>query len=474
MRAHGVKVSEAVTGRSIREELAAGPLGDRRLDARRDRLVERLDAHPDRGFPALCEDDAEVEALYRFLRNPRVSAERLLAPHIAATQARCAGAGEVLVVHDTTDMVFSGEGPRTGLTRLPGGRHGFVVHAALAVAADGTRVPLGVLRLRPWVRRAPVPDKRDQARYTAADKESLEWRHAVAHVRTALGATPVVHVMDRGADSYELLADWVAQQDRFIVRLTHDRVVEEAARLSTALASAPTVCQRDVPLARRSDRHRTLSDRTRHPARAGRAATLRIAGRAVTLRRPTHAAGPKTLAVHVVLVEEVDAPAGVEPVRWWLATTEPIDTPEQLLRIVDAYRTRWVIEEYFKALKTGGAYEKRQLESLHTLLIALALLAPIAWRLLALRSVARVHPDQAATTVLSPRHVQLLGTTKAGARLHAEPSVAVALAALARLGGHLPQNGPPGWLVLHRGFQKLRDMELGWIAAMTQRRTDQS
>ena len=36
-------------------------------------------------------------------------------------------------------------------------------------------------------------------------------------------------------------------------------------------------------------------------------------------------------------------------------TTEPIDTVEQVLRIVDWYRARWVIEEFFKALKTGCA-----------------------------------------------------------------------------------------------------------------------
>jgi Transposase DNA-binding/Transposase DDE domain len=466
MEKHVVRASDAMpVGGSIRDELAAGGLGDRRLEARRDRLVARLEAHPDRGFPALCDDDAEVEALYRFLRNPRVSAEALLAPHVAATQARCATAGEVLVVHDTTDMVFPGDGPRTGLTRLPGGRHGFVVHAALAVAADGTRAPLGVLRLHPWVRRPPGPGKRDADRFKAPDKESLAWRDGVADVRAALGGARVVHVMDRGADSYELLAAWVAQRDRFIVRLTHDRLVADAPRLSTVLATAPTVCQREVPLARRSDRHRTLSDRTRHPARAGRLATLRIAGRAVTLRRPRPAPGPATLTVHVVVVEEVAAPVEVEPVSWWLATTEPIDTADQLLRIVDAYRTRWLIEEYFKALKTGCAYEKRQLESLQTLLIALALLAPIAWRLLALRYVARAHPDHAATTVLSRRQVHLLATTKAGAALRRAPSVAHALAAVARLGGHLPHNGPPGWFVLHRGFQKLRDMELGWIAA---------
>jgi hypothetical protein len=39
------------------------------------------------------------------------------------------------------------------------------------------------------------------------------------------------------------------------------------------------------------------------------------------------------------------------------------------------------------------------------------------------------------------------------------------LLAVARLGGHLRQNGEPGWLVLTRGMQKLRDMEAGWAVA---------
>ena len=92
MRVRAGRTSEPIIGGpSIRDELAAGTLGDRRLDARRDRLVARLEAHPDRGFPATCDEEAEVEALYRFLRNPRVSPARLLAPHLAATAGRTAG-----------------------------------------------------------------------------------------------------------------------------------------------------------------------------------------------------------------------------------------------------------------------------------------------------------------------------------------------------------------------------------------------
>ena len=100
-----------------------------------------------------------------------------------------------------------------------------------------------------------------------------------------------------------------------------------------------------------------------------------------------------------------------------LLTTEPIDTVEQIVRIVDWYRTRWLIEEFFKALKTGCAYEKRQLESLPTLLVALALLAPIAWRLLLLRHLSREPPATAATVALTPRQLQVLRASSVGAAL---------------------------------------------------------
>jgi hypothetical protein len=131
------------------------------------------------------------------------------------------------------------------------------------------------------------------------------------------------------------------------------------------------------------------------------------------------------------------------------------------------YRSRWLIEEFFKALKTGCAYEKRQLESLDTLLVALALLAPIAWQLLVLRHLARTLPDAPATALFTDRQLRVLRAASPGTALSATPTLGHALRTVARLGGHLRQNGEPGWLVLGRGLQKLRWMEVGWAAAET-------
>ena len=76
---------------------------------------------------------------------------------------------------------------------------------------------------------------------------------------------------------------------------------------------------------------------------------------------------PATLAVNLVHVTEVNPPVGEPPVEWLLYTTEPVDAPEQVAAVVDGYRTRWVIEEFNAALKTGCAYEARQFESRDTL-----------------------------------------------------------------------------------------------------------
>ena len=111
--------------------------------------------------------------------------------------------------------------------------------------------------------------------------------------------------------------------------------------------------------------------------------------------------------------------------------------------------------------------EKRQLESLDTLLVALGLLAPIAWQLLLMRHLTRERPETPATLVLSVRQIALLRRTPAGTTLSTTASIREVLVAVARLGGHLRQNGEPGWLVLNRGMQKLLTMEVGWVAAST-------
>ena len=83
-------------------------------------------------------------------------------------------------------------------------------------------------------------------------------------------------------------------------------------------------------------------------------------------------------------------------------------TPAQLEFVLDAYRARWLIEEYFKAIKTGCKYEQRQLESGEALLRALGVFAVLAWRLLVLRFIERTVSDAPVELVATTAEIEVL------------------------------------------------------------------
>ena len=194
-------------------------------------------------------------------------------------------------------------------------------------------------------------------------------------------------------------------------------------------------------------------------------ATLGFSAVTLTILRPDHERDPlpPSLTLNVIRVCEVDAPGDVEPIEWTLMTTEPIDTLDQIATAVDAYRARWVIEEFFKALKTGCAFEKRQLESAHALLNALAIFAPIAWHLLVLRQLGRNDSSLPAASVLNDLQLRIL---RRKTKLGEAPTIREAMFAVAQLGGHIKNNGDPGWIVLGRGYEELLILEEGARAVL--------
>jgi Transposase DDE domain len=202
------------------------------------------------------------------------------------------------------------------------------------------------------------------------------------------------------------------------------------------------------------------------PSRPSRTATLSITATSVVLRRPNTLSTdfPASLQVNVVHVEELHPPVGEKPVVWTLLTSEPIDSLAQIERVIDIYRYRWLIEELFKALKTGCSFEDRMFETRHPLLNLLATSLPIAVELLWMRARVTDEPDAPADEIVTATQLEVLRTM--GHRpLSSKPTALEALLAIAGLGGHLKRNGFPGWHVIGRGYQRLLDYEAGWTAA---------
>ncbi len=449
-------------------EVAGSCFLDKRLNERLRGTFLGLAANPSSSLPALF-DSAGLEGAYRFFSNPLVTPQEILAPHMSATRARCESQGDYLVVHDSTTFSYRFDGERNGLGRIQRSNakssQVFFAHVSLALTADGTRKPLGIAAFKTWTR-GPEP--------TGVERKRWEQQFRVASDQLE-GLKHAIHVADRESDSYEMFHELLKDGHRFVVRCQHNRKLAASAgakRLHDQFASLSSTVEREVPLSRRKPR-RTEICRKIYPARDVRIATLSVAAASVALLKPARSRAPATTqAINVVRVWEANPPAGVARVEWLLYTSEPIETPEQQLAVVDYYRARWTIEEYFKAIKTGCDFEKKQLQDFEALSNLLATFAPIAYRLLLLRSEVARAPDEPASTVLSPDQIDVL-RDRGRIKLPAEPTVRDAYLAIAALGGHIKYSGNPGWLTLARGYEKLALLVEGWVAAKLQPNRDQ-
>jgi IS4 transposase len=459
----------------IEREYADAPLADKRLAHRLVKIAAMAVTEPAASFPQMARSDGELESIYRFLNNHRVAADGILEPHYRATLARMAPLKRVAVVHDSTQFAFR-NGVAEVLGYLPGpGQRGIVGHFALAVDDGG--VPLGVLGVEALTPPAPKRRRRGK-KHRLYDRTSLQklaarWGRLVRAVRERVdGRTSVVHVMDREADSYELMHDISEANESFVIRLRHrDRLARSPSDekhdwrpVEEVATGGRYVAKREVPVStRRHSKDQTY--KRRYPERDRRVATLRVEALPAVFKKPGvirfEPNLPASINVNIVRVWEPSPPPGEDSIEWLLITNEPIETQQQVEAVVDWYRRRWKIEEYFKALKTGCAFERRQLQTRAALVNTLALLAPIAWQLLTLRDQVRKAPEASARTVLSQQQIKVLHALSKRP-LPRKPTVEQALLAIAAQGGHLKRNGPPGWQTLGRGLEKLWWAEMGY------------
>ncbi len=456
-------------------EFANADLGDLRLTKRLMRIADAAALKPDESLPARAGSIAQLEGTYRFLENPRVSGEAVLDAHTACTVDRVKSKGTALIVHDTTDFVFKGAEMREGLGWLNGdnGRQGFFGHFSFCISMEGE--PLGTLGLHAWVRQGKPKGRpsRRTAQYDP-DREHLRWQDSALLTSDLVrDKADVIHVMDREGDSYELFTMLLEYHQRFVVRLTHNRRLTPGrdtteAKLFDSLSCAPLFMERWVWLSERFPYKRSKQRQCTFPNRAKRLARLQV--RAQTIEVFGGSGGmahvPESLKLQFVEVREAMPPTDEEPVVWRLITTEPIDTEEQVAAIVDIYCRRWLVEEFLKTLKSGCGYEKRQLESSKTLLVDLAIEIAVAWRLLLIRWLTHHKPDVPASHALNPVQLSVLKalSQSKGRTLSDEPAIGEAFLAMAALGGHIPNNGPPGWLVLRRGYATILNAEQTWNA----------
>lgn len=435
----------------------AAELGDPRRTDRLILVASALAADPSASLPHALKSWGETQGAYRFLSDPAFSFQDILLPHWSQVYHEATQSPRTLLLADTTEFDFTTHTALKGRGPVGNSKEdiGFSLHTVLAMNPQ-TQEILGCITLEPFIRKlAPVGETR--AQLMKRDRESQVWEQSIQHIGRVPENHQWVYVGDSGSDVYTF---WQTCEDLgydFVLRVAQDRDVEiseedrdatlDQRHLKTLARSLPAVDAHVV----------TLAAQHQQPKRD---ALLQMSFQKVQIQPPLHGVCLRKTAIMawVVRVWEPSPPEGQEPLEWILLSTLPICDEHFAWEVVQWYGWRWLLEDFHKALKTGCRMERHKVQSMEAMWKLLAILTPIALRLLMIRHAAQHSEEIPATEVVSEeaRQVVILLDSRHRAILTAKQL----WHAIARLGGYLDRksDGPPGWQTLWRGWMRVMDV----------------
>lgn len=440
------------------KELEQANLGDARRKKRLISIVENLAAQPAESVPQASGNPAAASATYDFWNSPYFQPSDIRQAHTASTIERIKSTEIILAIQDTTNLDFTTHRATKNLGYLDNSYSmGLKVHSTLAVSSMG--VPLGILNQQVWARdkkNLGIAKKRRQRE--TKEKESQRWLDGLSVTQKLIPeAIKVVTIGDCESDIFDLFALERPNNSHLLIRGTHNRKVAHGSQyLQEAIHQIKPCGQLIVEV-------------KRNPTNSERKAKLTLRFATFNLEVPKHHkqhSKLKPVQLQVILAEEENPTDGVTPISWLLLTTLEIKEFEDVVRCVNWYSYRWLIERYHYVLKSGCGVEKLQLETARRIEMALATYSIVAWRLLWLTYEVRVNPDQPCDVILEIEEWQsLCATINQNARPQKKiPSLREAVIMIARLGGFLGRkgDGEPGVKTIWRGLRRLHDIAATW------------
>jgi hypothetical protein len=163
--------------------------------------------------------------------------------------------------------------------------------------------------------------------------------------------------------------------------------------------------------------------------------------------------------MQVVYVKEEKPPKGKEPIEWFLATSEPVNSACEAYEYVGYYIQRWKIERFHYVLKSGCGIEKLQERSIDKTRALILMYSIIAVMILNTTYIGRLKPELPCSLLLGEDEWKLL--YRIANKVKKEPkepyTIKEAIDCLGRLGGpkRAPSDGPPGVKTIWIGLMKL-------------------
>ena len=387
-----------------------------------------------------------------------------MASHAASRTAERVAGREIIVVQDTSELILGGRRAKAngyGPVGKGGGTRGLLLHAALALDADNDAL-LGLVDAQVWNRdKGKVTPRRSRA---TADKESQRWLSVTAQASAALSAARSITVIsDRESDIYEHFAQRPANVE-LIVRSSWNRKIKlpsgASTQLFTFIDGLPEAARFSVTI-------------PAAPGRKERTAVLALRFSPVTLCKPHPSPAPDlpdTIHLTIVDVREVSSGHDGKPIHWRLLTTHVVTSSKKARRIVDLYRRRWTIEEFFRTLKSAGFdIEEADIGEPDVMMKFVAAVAVATVTIVQLVRARDGTTEEKLTEAFDPDDkpvlealsTQLEGATDKQKNPHRKGTLAFVAWVIARLGGWTAYYGKPGPKVMRQGLEDFRRIKYG-------------
>ena len=467
---------------------------DKRLTKRNVLIAEAIMTYPKSFISEMFAKLSEAIAAYRFLQSGKTSFNSVIKTHCDNTFQIIKQLGEqvqaadkkkpvVLLLGDSSDIIFGYNRKIKGAGSI-GRRNqgkGFIFHVNLAFDWNVKQI-IGMASAL-VKNRTPRPKQENgrelssYQRVRIPDRESSIWLDSKKGLEPLLDTVELVCVNDRGAAFYEYISMLNLGGFSYVIRAGQtDRVValpenpEQRVHLYQYILSQPVQDEQTIEVTEQIVKNK------KQPYRQSplliRFGSVLFLPSSVSSRVHGKQEPFKVNFVHIQedssrSVDVHGKPCEVkEPVEWILLTNRPVTTVEEALEIRSMYQFRWLIEEYFCALKSGCGLEDSQLQNIDSLKTLCGFYSVCAVFILSLKYLQNYQPDTEVYTIIPKEWIDIL-QQKLGAKYPIKTARDFYIG-LAKFGGYFNRknDAPPGWKRIWKGFNKLLPLVDGYKLAL--------
>lgn len=449
-------------------------LGDKRRVRRAIRVSNQIDSKCDiKGVSSLLSSHGELKSVSRLMKAQGVTPESLTGGFMEINCKRIT-ASHVLLLEDTSELNFAWRKKQlTGLGPAGNGEdQGFFIHPAIIVEPVNKEVQ-GIAALSVITRKygEKTTEGEKYKRKDIEDKESYRWidvpREGIHRLPEEITKTIVA---DREADIYDLFLSRqngdLGENCELLIRSAHNRKLSDSEMYLNDEIESWDINGTHVVKIDGSGKRKAREARC--SIRFGK--VMIAVPRSQRMRK----AKEPISGVYVVDIREEDNDGQEESLHWKLLTTWPVHTIEEAIEKIEWYRSRWLIEELFRILKSGYQVESVRFDDGKAIINWCALRLLMAVKLLYIRTHREDEDADSAKNVFSEIELNVLEACESKLispnstiRRPEKYSMAWASLLVAIMGGYkaLPSAKPFGQTTLWRGLIRLEGAVIGYHAA---------